>query len=154
MPPKSIWTSTPLCWKACLSVSLQRSGEPKRYRPREYIQTPSRQQQPHKYKYVRDRIGSDTCFPYTNNKGYFLIAGDPNINIQQIHVVNNEHFAPFLDLIMFPTRTSESGSCTLIENIFRKLSKETLCPIAGILYTSISDHYPYFLSLTRSKNQG
>ena len=98
-----------------------------------------------------------------NNKRDFLIAGDFNINLLQINVVNKEHFAQFLDpmlayslfpKITFPTRTSESGSCTLIDNIFCKLSKETLCSIAGILYTSISDHYPYFLSLNTSKNRG
>ena len=99
----------------------------------------------------------------TNNRDDFLIAGDFNINLLQINVVNKEHYAQFLDLMLayslfpkitFPTRTSESGSCTLIDNIFCKLSKETLSSIAGILYTSISDHYPYFLSFSRSKNRG
>ena len=99
----------------------------------------------------------------TNNKDDFLIAGDFHINLLQINVVNKEHYAQFLDLMLayslfpkitFPTRTSESGSCTLIDNIFCKLSKETLSSIAGILYTSISDHYPYFLSFSRSKNRG
>ena len=99
----------------------------------------------------------------TNNKRDFLIAGDFDINLLQINIVNKEHFAQFRDLILayslfpkitFPTHTSEIGSCTLIDDIFCKLSKETLCSIAGILYTSISDHYPYFLSLNRSKNRG
>ena len=99
----------------------------------------------------------------TNNKRNFLIAGDFDINLLQINVVNKEHLAQFLDLMLayslfpkitFPTRTSESGSCTLIDNIFCKLSKETLCSIAGILYTTLSDHYPYFLSLNISKNRG
>ena len=99
----------------------------------------------------------------TNNRGDFLIAGDFNINLLQINVVNKGHFAQFLDLMLayslfpkitFPTRTSESGSCTLIDNILCKLSKETLCSIAVILYTSISDQYPYFLSPNRFKNRG
>ena len=102
-------------------------------------------------------------FSLTNNRDDFLIAGDFNINLLQINVVNKEHYAQFLDLMLayslfpkitFPTRTSESGSCTLIDNIFCKLSKETLSSIAGILYTSISDHNPYFLSFSRSKNRG
>ena len=99
----------------------------------------------------------------TNNKEDFLIAGDFNINLLQINVMNEEHYAQFFDLMLafslfpkitFPTRTSESGSCTLIDDIFCKLSKQTLCSIAGILHTSISDHYPYFLSLNRSRNRG
>ena len=61
----------------------------------------------------------------TNNRDDFLIAGDFNINLLQINVVNKEHYAQFLDLMLayslfpkitFPTRTSESGSCTLIDN--------------------------------------
>ena len=143
-----------------LVYPYQRSGEPKRSR--------TRARTPHDNNY---QININTFVTeldpmlssLTNNRDDFLIAGDLNINLLQINVVKKEHYAQFLDLMLayslfpkitFPTRTSESGSCTLIDNIFCKLSKETLFSIAGILYTSVSDHYPYFLSFNRSKNRG
>ena len=48
--------------------------------------------------------------------------------------------------ITFPTRLGEN-SCTLIDNIFCSLSPSKLASQAGIIYTGISDHFPYFVSL-------
>ena len=44
-----------------------------------------------------------------------------------------------------PTRTAEN-SCSLIDNIFATLSPNYVSSQAGINYSRISDHHPYFLS--------
>ena len=86
-----------------------------------------------------------------------LIAGDFNINLLHINYVNKEHFSDFLDLMLgyslfpkitFPTRLSDNGnSCSLLDNIFCKLSPTTISSFAGILLSRISDHCPVFVSL-------
>ena len=50
------------------------------------------------------------------------------------------------------TRFSTSN-CTLIDNIFCKLSQVTIKSIAGILINQFSDHHPYFLFLDLSKHR-
>lgn len=81
-----------------------------------------------------------------------LIVGDYNINLLKINEV--AHFAEFFDKmsefsfypkITLPTRIGRSS--TLIDNVFCKLSSSTLNTTAGILYSGMSDHFPYFLSL-------
>ena len=51
--------------------------------------------------------------------------------------------------ITFPTRFSDNGNtCSLIDNIFCKLSSTTISTLAGILLSRISDHCPVFVSFS------
>ena len=52
----------------------------------------------------------------------------------------------FLPMKTFPTRLEEN-SCSLIDNIFCSQSPSKLPSQAGIIYTGISDHFPYFVRL-------
>ena len=81
------------------------------------------------------------------------MAGDYNINLLKID--ERELFANFLELMMshslfpkitLPTRFS-THSCSLLDNIFCKLSPNTIKTSSGIIYTSISDHFPYFVCI-------
>ena len=92
----------------------------------------------------------------SENNRDFIMAGDYNINLLHINYVNKEHFSNFLDLmlgysmfpkIIFPTRFSDNGnSCSLIDNIFCKLSSNNISAFAGILLSRISDHCPVFVT--------
>ena len=91
-----------------------------------------------------------------------LIAGDFNINLLHINYCNKEHFGNFLDLflgyslfpkITFPSRLREN-SCSLIDNIFGSLSPNIITSPAGKLFSRISDHFPYFLSVYPNKDKG
>ena len=92
----------------------------------------------------------------SENNRDFVMAGDYNINLLHINQVNKEHFSDFLDLMLgysmfpkitFPTRLSENGNtCSLIDNIFCKLSSNTISSFAGILLSRISDHCSGFIS--------
>ena len=82
-----------------------------------------------------------------------LICGDYNINLLKVN--SEPHFSYFFDnmlthspspKITFPTRVNNSSGATLIDNIFCKLSPNTLQIKAGILLDEISDHYPDFIS--------
>ena len=81
------------------------------------------------------------------------LAGDYNINL----LLLNERlkFQTFFDemtncslypKITYPTRIGNQ-SCTLIDNIFCKLSHNTSSSNSGIIYSSISDHFPCLVSL-------
>jgi hypothetical protein len=82
-----------------------------------------------------------------------LLVGDFNINLLKVN--ERDVFAEFLDSMMsnsffpkitLPTRFT-SHSCTLIDNIFCKLSSNTIDTYSGIILSSISDHLPYFTCL-------
>ena len=84
-----------------------------------------------------------------------IITGDFNINLLHINVCNKEHYGDFLDLMLgcslipkitLPTRMAEN-SCSLIDNIFCTISPNYISSQAGIIYSKISDHHPYFLSI-------
>ena len=51
----------------------------------------------------------------------------------------------FYPKITLPTRI-EKRSSTLIDNIFCRLTQNTTTSSSGIVYSSISDHFPYFMS--------
>lgn len=81
------------------------------------------------------------------------IAGDFNIDVLKIN--ERQAYADFFDKmsnyslfpkITLPTRIGTT-SCTLIDNIYYRLSDKYSDLNAGILYSSISDHFPYFLSI-------
>ena len=87
-----------------------------------------------------------------------IVTGDFNINLLQVNMSNKEHYGDFLDLMLghslfpkitLPTRTAEN-SCSLIDNIFATLSPNYVSSQAGIIYSRISDHHPYFLSICPS----
>ena len=68
----------------------------------------------------------------------------------------NEYFdmivsSGFFPRIILPTRISNS-SATLIDNFLCKITTHSSNSIAGILLTSLSDHFPYFISLAYSKS--
>ena len=68
----------------------------------------------------------------------------------------NEYFdmivaSGFFPRITIPTRISNS-SATLIDNCLCKITTYSSSSIAGLLLTSLSDHFPYFISLAYSKS--
>ena len=68
----------------------------------------------------------------------------------------NEYFdmivsSGFFTSITLPTRISNS-SATLIDNFLCEITKHSSNSIAGILLTSLSDHFLYFISLAYSKS--
>ena len=92
-------------------------------------------------------------------KGYehILLAGDFNINLLDINTreVYGEFFDKMIGNSLFPkitlpTRISNT-SCTLIDNIFCKLSNLSLKYRAGIIFSELSDHFPYFVSISTDK---
>ena len=95
------------------------------------------------------------------NNRYFVMAGDYNINLLHINRGIKEHFSDFLDLmsgdsmfpqITFPTQFSDNGNtCSLIDNIFSKLSSNTISAFAGILLSRISDHCLVFISFNSTQ---
>ena len=77
--------------------------------------------------------------------------GDFNINLLKIN--EKEVFADFLEImtsfsyypkITLPTRFSKNNG-SLIDNIFCKISENTLRASSGILLKQFSDHQPYFI---------
>ena len=91
----------------------------------------------------------------TNN---LIAMGDFKINLLLVDKCNKEHYGDFLDLMLghslflkitLPTRTAES-SCSLFDNIFTTLSPNFASSQSGIIYSRISDHHPYFLSICPS----
>jgi hypothetical protein len=82
-----------------------------------------------------------------------IITGDFNIDLLKIN--DREVFSDFFDMltvnsfypkITLPTRFSNKHG-TLIDNIFCKLSHNTLNTTSGILTKRFSDHQPYFTFL-------
>jgi len=81
-----------------------------------------------------------------------LLVGDFNIDLlkAQSRQVTNDFLEMMMNFSLFPkitlpTRFSDS-ECTLIDNIFCKLSTNTLKATSGILTGRISDHLAYFTS--------
>ena len=57
----------------------------------------------------------------------------------------------FVPRITLPTRIS-NASATLKDNFMCKLTNKSENSIAGILLSALSDHFPYFISLTHSRS--
>ena len=81
-----------------------------------------------------------------------IFAGDFNMNLLQLN--EKLKFQEFFDLmtsysfypkITLPTRIGNTSS-TLIDNIYCKMTQNTTMSSSGIVYSSISDHFPYFMS--------
>ena len=98
-------------------------------------------------------------FQTFKDKNYdIIIGGDMNIDLLKIKEKEfvNEYFdmivsSGFCPRIALPVRISNS-SATLIDNFLCKITKQSSHSIAGILLTSLSDHFPYFISLAYSKS--
>jgi hypothetical protein len=82
-----------------------------------------------------------------------ILAGDFNINLLKIN--EKPVFAEFLEKLLansyfpkitLPTRIAHR-SCTLIDNIFCKLSSNSLHILPGIIFSNLSDHFPCFISM-------
>ena len=94
---------------------------------------------------------SDILTSMDHNNSEFFLTGDYNINLLSIN--DKEMNAEFLEMlcslsfypkITLPTRFSpHSGS--LIDNVFCRLTNNTLHVSSGILLKQFSDHQPYFL---------
>lgn len=87
-----------------------------------------------------------------------VITGDYNINLLKVH--DRSIYAEFLDTmisnsyspkITFPTRITKS-SATLIDNFFCKLTDSCFKTQAGIIFTNLSDHLPYFICIDNYAN--
>ena len=81
------------------------------------------------------------------------VAGDYNIDLLNFEV--RQAFSDFFDTmlakslfprIILPTKL-DKNSCTLIDNIYFKLSPLFIDATSGIIFSRISDHFSYFLSL-------
>ena len=87
-----------------------------------------------------------------------IVTGYFNIDLLQVNMCNKEHYGDVLDLILghslFPKSTLPSwtvaNSCSLIDNIFAILSPNYVSSQACIIYSRMSDHHPYFLSICPS----
>ena len=88
----------------------------------------------------------------SNNEA--LIWGDYKINLLKIN--EEAHFSDFFDTMLghsfypkitLPTRLNRTSGATLIDNIYCKLSSQTLTTSAGIILDENFDHYPYFLGI-------
>ena len=87
-----------------------------------------------------------------------VLPGDYNINLLKIN--ERAKFAEFFyymlshsfyPKITLPTRIGTQSS-TIVDNIYCKLSENSLNSEAGIIFTNISDHFPCFLSI-KCKNK-
>ena len=82
-----------------------------------------------------------------------LIAGHYNINLLQLET--RETYEDFFDNMLsngfYPKITSttklDRNTCILINNVYFKLSRMMLESMAGIIFTRISGHLPYFFSV-------
>ena len=82
------------------------------------------------------------------------ICGDYIMNLLKIN--GEAHFSEFFDTMLgysfylkitLPTRLNRTNGATLIDNIYCKLSSQTLTTSAGIILDELSDHYPYSLGI-------
>ena len=88
------------------------------------------------------------------NNDEAVICGDYNINLLKMN--GETHFSEFFytmlghsfyPKITLATRLNRSSGAILIDNIYCKLSSQTVTSSAGIILDELSDHYPYFLRI-------
>ena len=97
-------------------------------------------------------------FSLKNTNSEVVLCGDYNINLLNLECrVSFEEFLDsmlsnsFYPQITLPTRL-DRNICTLIDNIFMKLSSSYNDRAAGIIFTRISDHFPCFLGFKMNTN--
>ena len=83
-------------------------------------------------------------------------SGTQFSNINRLKMNGETHFSEifhtmlghsFYPKITLPTRLNPSSGATLIDNIYCKLSSQTMTSSAGIIIDELSDRYPYFLRI-------
>ena len=84
-------------------------------------------------------------------KSETMIAGDFNIDLLKVNArqtISNYFYTfctyGFYPNINLPTRFAQN-SCSLIDQLYIKISSSTRVTIAGIILRYISDHQPYFI---------
>ena len=104
-------------------------------------------------KPANDQSTENTKPSLRDKNSEVLLAGDYNINLFQLKTRDtHEDFFDnmlsngFYPKITLPTRL-DRNTCTLIDNVYFKLSPMMLESMAGIIFTKISDHLPYFISV-------
>ena len=102
-------------------------------------------------EFINDYV--PTIFNQLENVNEIIVTGDFNLNL--LNILNNRKIGSFYDhmlnfhlfpTITFPTHILEN-SCTLIDNIFTKLTPASQSLCSGILISSMSDHFPTFISI-------
>ena len=93
------------------------------------------------------------------DKSETIIAGDFNIDLLKVNArqtIGNyfDTFCTngFYPKITLPTRFSQN-SCSLIDQLYIKISSSTRVTTAGIIMSNISDHQPYFIVLDQIKSE-
>ena len=94
-------------------------------------------------------------YELNNTHKEVILAGDYNLNLLKTSDI--PHYSEFFDSMLnnsffpkisFPTRLGRH-SCSLIDNFYCKISPNMLQAEAGIMFTRVSDHLPYFMRLVR-----
>ena len=110
------------------------------------------------YKQFTDEF-TVTLAKLHKSKGDVVITGDFNIDLLKLR--SKPAIKEYLDSIMansffpkitLPTRFSEQHG-TLIDNALCKLSDTFFQITSGIIVSKLSDHLPYFLSITQTKTK-
>ncbi len=90
-------------------------------------------------------------------KSETIIAGDFNIDLLKVNArqtISNYFYTfctyGFYPNINLPTRFAQN-SCSLIDQLYIKISSSTRVTIAGIIMSNISDHQLYFIVLDQIK---
>ena len=78
------------------------------------------------------------------NNDEVVICGDYNIN--RLKMNGETHFSDFYTMLGH-TRLNRSSGATLIDNIYCKLSSQTVTSSTGIILDELSDNYPYILRI-------
>ena len=124
-------------------------------------------------QYVYRKAGSQRIQPYLNcidelapmlsklgkESSETIIVGDFNLDLLKVNDRQKigDYFYlfctnGFYPMITLPTRFS-SNKCTLINQIYCKLSTATRYCTAGILMSNISDHLPYFINFDKLQSK-
>ena len=119
------------------------------YRPPRYVLL--------NYKSFTEKLA--LTFQTFKDRNYDIIIGG-HINIDLLKIKEKDFVNEYFDMIvssgLFPRITLPTGisnsNATLIDNFLCKISKHSSNSIAGILLTSLSDHFPYFISLAYPKS--
>ena len=104
------------------------------------------------YRNFIEEFNEITCNLQSSSKEV-IIGGDFNLDLLKINEISHIHdyfetlySNGFIPKITFPTRFSNRNG-TLIDNIFAKLTDNSMDTTAGVLLNQISDHQSCFLSL-------
>ena len=99
----------------------------------------------------------DTLLSLKNEKNSYIVCGDMNVNFSDKkskiirEYTNSLNSVGCLSLIDIPTRFSDIGACkpSILDHIYTNINKPRTK--SGVCIYDISDHFPIFLILERSK---